>query len=48
MMLNVVVMVEEVIRQGKGREDNKLKTCIKFSHLYFSFLLLFQIAIWKV
>ena len=37
-------MVEEVIRQGKGGEENKLKTCTEFSHSYFSFLLLFQIV----
>lgn len=26
------MLVEEVIRQGKGREENKLKICTGFSH----------------
>ena len=38
MILNVVVMVEEGIRQGKGKEENKLKICTGFSHLFFFFL----------
>lgn len=28
-------MLEEAIRQGKGGEENKLKTCTAFSHSYF-------------
>lgn len=32
MILNPVVIVEEVIRHGKEREENKPKICTRFSH----------------
>lgn len=34
-MLNVVVMVEEGIRQGEGREENQLNIRTGFSHSCF-------------
>lgn len=33
-IFTIVVMVEEVIRQGKEKDKNKLMICTGFSHLY--------------